>query len=212
MIDLEYFTEELKADGFEVVIFIYANEPIDHRVRAQNHDHKYKSENGFHIDGSIDGSLATYIQNCGLSNILAERHSESGAEIPNTHLRRSKQIDFVLATHGIALYKQSIGLLDFDVIFRTAHRTFFIDIDMQGLFVSTTESLPAQRFRQLQLEEPRVATEYRRILNQQFIHHNVFRRIKEQSESSKYGEWNMVQDSKYEALDRDITRAMLYTE
>jgi hypothetical protein len=40
MIDLEYFTEELKADGFEVVVFIDANEPIYHRVCAQNHDHK----------------------------------------------------------------------------------------------------------------------------------------------------------------------------
>jgi hypothetical protein len=96
MIDLEYFKEELKADGFEVIVFIDANKPIDHRVRAQNHDHKYKSENGFHIDGSIDGSIATYIQNCGLTNILAECHAESGAEIPNTNLRGSKQIEFVL--------------------------------------------------------------------------------------------------------------------
>jgi hypothetical protein len=109
-------------------VFIDANEPIEHRVRAQNHDHKYKSDKGFHIDGSIDGSIATYIQNCGLSNILSKRHAESGAEIPNTHLRVSKQIYFVLTTPVIALFIQYIGLLDFDVIFRTGHRTFFIDI------------------------------------------------------------------------------------
>jgi hypothetical protein len=59
MIALEYFTEELKTDGFEVVVFIDANEKLDHRVRSQNHDHKYKSDKGFHIDGSIDGSIAT---------------------------------------------------------------------------------------------------------------------------------------------------------
>jgi hypothetical protein len=40
MIDLEYFMEELKTDGFEVVVFIDANETLDHRVRSQNHDHK----------------------------------------------------------------------------------------------------------------------------------------------------------------------------
>jgi hypothetical protein len=34
MIDFEYFTEELKANGFEVVVFIDANEPIDHIFRA----------------------------------------------------------------------------------------------------------------------------------------------------------------------------------
>jgi hypothetical protein len=181
MIGLEYFTEELKADGFEVVVFIDANKPIDHRVRAQNHDHKYKLDKVFHIDGSIDGSISTYIQNCGLSNILSECHAESGADIPNTHLRGSKQIDFVLATPGIALFIQFIGLLDFDVIFQTEHRTFFIDIDMEGFFGSATETLPAQRLRQLQLEDPRVATQYRRILHQQLVHHIVFRQIKEQS-------------------------------
>jgi hypothetical protein len=117
MIDLEYFTEELKTDGFEVVVFIGANEPIDHRVRSQNHDHKYKLDKELHIDGSIDGSIATYTQNCGMSNILSERHTKSGAEIPYTHLRGSEQIEFVLTTACIALFIQSIGLLDFDVIF-----------------------------------------------------------------------------------------------
>jgi hypothetical protein len=147
-----------------------------------------------------------------MSNILSERHAESGAEIPNTHLIRSKQIDVVLTTAGIALFIQSIGLLVFDVIFRTDHRTFFIDIDMEGLFGSATETLPAQRLNQLQLEDIRVATEYRKVLHQQFVHHIVFRQIKEQSESRKSGEWNMVQESKYEALDRDITQAMLHVE
>jgi hypothetical protein len=180
MIDLEYFTEELKTNGFEVVVFIDAKETLDHSVRSQNHDHKYKSDKRFHNDSSINGSIATYTQNCGLSNILSEPHAESGADIPNTHFRGSKQIDFVLTTAGIAPFIQSIGLLEFDIIFRTDHRTFFIDIDMGGLFGSATETLPVQRLRQLQLEDPRVAAEYRKVLHQQFIHHIFFRRIKEQ--------------------------------
>jgi hypothetical protein len=118
----------------------------------------------------------------------------------------------VLTTAGIAPFIQAIGLLDFDVVFRTDHLTFFIDIDMDGFFGSETETLPAQRLRQLQLEDPRVATEYRKALHQQFIHKSIFRRIKEQSESRKPGEWNISQDSKYEALDRDITRAMMHDE
>jgi hypothetical protein len=83
---------------------------------------------------------------------------------------------------------------------------------MDGLFGLATETLPEQRLRQLQLEDPRVATAYRKVLHQQFIHHSVFRRIKEQSESIKSVEWNMAQESKYEALDRDIIRAMLHAE
>jgi hypothetical protein len=134
MIDLESSTEEMKTDGFEVAVFIDASETLDHRVRSQNYDRKYKPDKGFHIDVSIDGSIATYTQNCGLSNILSESHN----------LRGLKQIDFVLTTAGIAPFIQSIGLLDFDVIFQTDHRTLFIDIDMDGFFGSATESLPAQ--------------------------------------------------------------------
>jgi hypothetical protein len=147
MIDLEYFTEELKTYGFEVAVFIAANETLEPRFRSQNHDHKYKSDKGFHFDGSIDGSIATYTHNCGLSNTLSERHSETGIAIPNTHLRGSKQIDFVLTTAGIAPFIRAIGLLDFDVVFRTDHRKFFIEIDMDGFFGSETETLPAQRLR-----------------------------------------------------------------
>jgi hypothetical protein len=143
MIDLEYFTAELKTYGFEVAVFIDANETLDHRFRSQHHDHKYKSDKRFHIEGSINGSIATYTHNCGLSNILSERHAESGTDTPNPHLRGSKQIDFVLTTAGIAPI-QAMGLLDFDVIFRTDHRTFFIDIDMEGFFGSATETLTRQ--------------------------------------------------------------------
>jgi hypothetical protein len=154
MINLEYITEELKTDGFEVDVFIDANETLYHRFFSQNHDHKYKSDKGFHIDGSINGSNTTYTHNCGMSNTLSERHAETGTAIPNTHLRGSKQIDCVLTTAGIAPFIRAIGLLDFDVVFRNDHRTFFIDIHMDGFFGSATETLPAQRLRQLQLEDP----------------------------------------------------------
>jgi hypothetical protein len=55
----------------------------------------------------------------------------------------------MLTTAGIAPFIRAIGLLDFDVVFRADHRTFFIDINMDGFFGSATEKLPAQRLRQL---------------------------------------------------------------
>jgi hypothetical protein len=212
MIDLEYFTEKLKTDGFEVAMFIDANETLKHRARSQNHGHNYKLDKGLHIDGSIDGSIATYTRNCGLSNTLSKRHSETGTVIPKTHLRGSKQTDFVLTTDGIAPFIQAIGLLDFDVVFRTDHWALLIDINMDEFSGSPTETLPSQRLRQLQLEDPQVATAYRKALHQQFIHHSIFCPIKEQPESSKSGEWNRAQESTYEPLDRNITRAMMHAE
>jgi hypothetical protein len=53
------------------------------------------------MDGSVDGYIATFIQNWGPTKIPAECHADSGFDIPNTHLRGIAQIDFVLATDGI---------------------------------------------------------------------------------------------------------------
>jgi hypothetical protein len=117
MLNLEYFTEELKEDGFEVVVFIDANKTIEHCVHEQSHQYKYKSDNNFHIYGTIDGLIGTYIRNCGMNNIQAECHVESDAEITNTRLRGAKQMEFMLHNPGIALFIDTIGLLDFDVIF-----------------------------------------------------------------------------------------------
>jgi hypothetical protein len=61
-------------------------------------------------------------------------------QIYPTLTRGSKQIDFVLATPDIALFIDAIGLLEFGVIFRTDHHTFFIDINIVGFFGPRTES------------------------------------------------------------------------
>jgi hypothetical protein len=98
-------------------VFDDAKKTLDHRFRSHNHDHKYKLDKGFHIDGSIDSSIATYTHNCGLIYTLSERHAKTGTAIPNTHLRGLKRIEFVFTTAGIGPFIRAIGLLDFDVVF-----------------------------------------------------------------------------------------------
>jgi hypothetical protein len=44
---------------------------------------------------SIDGFLRSFMANCVLTNALTDIHSE---QVPNTHVRGSKQIDFALLT------------------------------------------------------------------------------------------------------------------
>jgi hypothetical protein len=66
--------------------------------RPQDHDACINMKGGFQVDGSIDGSLRSFMANCGLANALMDIHSE---QVPNTHVRGSKQIDFALVTDGI---------------------------------------------------------------------------------------------------------------
>jgi hypothetical protein len=51
-----------------------ANQNDSRCYRPQTHDRKFKSDTGFNIDGAIDGSLKTFVQNTGLHNILNTKH------------------------------------------------------------------------------------------------------------------------------------------
>jgi hypothetical protein len=95
LIDMEYFVKDLKDANHEVLIFMDANENETPRFQAQTHDVKSVTKHGFHVDGSIDGSLHTFMRNCGLLNVIKELNEGS---TPNTHNRGSQQINFILAS------------------------------------------------------------------------------------------------------------------
>jgi hypothetical protein len=171
LIDLEYLVLDLKRRGYEVATMIDVNEAEDRNARPQSHSKQFRSTLGFNIDGTLDGSLKTFIANCGLINVATSKHP--GQTVPNTHNRGSKQIDFVLATPGISQFILAIGLLDKNAVFNTDHRAVFFDIDADGFFGTSVGALAAQRFRNLQLGDPRIGQEYRKILHNQFTHQNV---------------------------------------
>jgi hypothetical protein len=61
MIDLEYFAKLLRAKGHNIFLFIEANEGFEHRFQPQVHKVVFKTDNGFHVDGTIDGSLRKFM-------------------------------------------------------------------------------------------------------------------------------------------------------
>jgi hypothetical protein len=87
MIDLGYFVEPLYSKRHEIILFIDNNEGIGQRFRPQDHLKVFKTDNGFHVNGNIDRSLWTFMEKCGLKNILATIHRP---DFPNTHNRGSK--------------------------------------------------------------------------------------------------------------------------
>jgi hypothetical protein len=98
LIDLQYHVEKLKTDGHKELIFMDANQAEEQVYQASTHNEKFVTKKGFHVDGSIDGSLKSFIQNYRLINVLRRMHE--GA-VPNTHARGSTQIYFPLITSGL---------------------------------------------------------------------------------------------------------------
>jgi hypothetical protein len=164
LIDLQYFVHELQQGGEEVILFLDANRDEHQSYIPQDHDACFKTKGGFHVDGSIDGSLHSFMANCGLTNALTDVHPE---RVPNTHTRESKQIDFALVMDGIRPCIKAFGLLD-ESIFKSDHSAIFLDLDLLLLFGMSLERLERPQFRNLKLDDPRISDSYRKLLHKQF--------------------------------------------
>jgi hypothetical protein len=208
IIDLQYHIEKLKADGHELLIFMDANQAEEQVDQAQTHNEKFVTQKGFHVDGSIDGSLQSFIQNCGLINVLRRMYE---GVVLNNHARGSAQIDFSMITARLDEHVLDVVLLDRSVL-QSDHSGMFVDLLIEGIFGQHPAKLASHQFHNLKLDDPRISDKYRKILHKQFEHHNVYRRVKEISVRGKYETWNLMDETIYEKLDSDISEAMKHAE
>jgi hypothetical protein len=100
LIDLQYHVEKLKTDGHEILIFMDANQTEEQVYQTPTHNEKFVTKKG---------SLQSFIQNCGLINVLRQMHE---GVVPHTNARRSAQTDFLLITSGLDDHVVDVGLLD----------------------------------------------------------------------------------------------------
>jgi hypothetical protein len=208
LIDMQYHVEKLKTDGHEVLIFMDANQAEEQVYQAPTHNEKFITKKGFHVDGSIYGSLQTFIQNYGLINVLRRMHE---GFVPNTHARGSSQIDFPLITSGLDEHVADVGLLD-RCILQSDHSGMFVDLRIEGIFGQHPDKLAPHQFRNLKLDDPRISDKYRKILHKQIEKHNIYRRVKEISVRGKDETWNLMDETLYEKLDADISEAIKHAE
>jgi hypothetical protein len=117
--------QDLQEKGHEIIVMIDANQSEGQYYQSQLHNEKFRTEQGFHVDGSIDGSIQTFMSNCGLDNAITLMHD---GVVPNTHMRGSSQIDFRLTSVGLRDYIEKVGLLDNSVL-KSNHRGIFLDLN-----------------------------------------------------------------------------------
>jgi hypothetical protein len=101
-------------------------------------------------------------------------------------------------------------MLQLDEVFDSYHWTFFLDIDVESFFGTELDNMAAPQFRQLQLDDPRIAEGYRNIVHKLFMNHNIYKRVQIIAARGKKEDWTIEDDNNlYEAIDRDIARSML---
>jgi hypothetical protein len=195
MIDIQYFVQDLQEKGHEIIVMIDANQPEGQYYHSQLHNEKIRTAQGFHVDGSIDGSIQTFMSKYGLENALTLMHD---GVVPNTPMRSSSQIDSPLTSAGLRKYIEKVGILDNSVL-------------NARLFEKFPENVIPHQFRTLKLDDPRLSDAYRRILQKQFEEHDVFGRVKSIAGRGKSSEWTLTDEQDYEKLDLDISQVMKHT-
>jgi hypothetical protein len=87
----------------------------------------------------------------------------------------------------------------------------YADLNKQALIGNARDHLQKPQFRTLQLDDPRISDAYRKILHQQFVQHNVYRRVKSLSEAPK-DVWDISCEHNYEGVRCDMSAAMKHAE
>jgi hypothetical protein len=62
------------------------------------------------------------------------------------------------------------------------------------------------------LDEPRLSAACRKILHKKFEHHNVYGRVKKLQEEANETNWNIMNEQRYEGVNKDTTAAMHHAE
>jgi hypothetical protein len=69
--------------------------------------------------------------------------------------------------------------------------------------------MASPQLRQLQLDDPRIAEGYGKILHKLFMNHKIYKRVQNIAARGKKEDWTMEDENLYETIDMDITRLML---
>jgi hypothetical protein len=99
--------------------------------------------------------------NCGLTNALTDENAE---QVPNTHVRVSKQIYVALVTDVIRPCIKAIGLLDESVL-KSDHIAICIDLELLLLFGAAPERLECPQLRSLKLDDMQISDSNRKLLH-----------------------------------------------
>ena len=185
IVDLDKLLRRLITEGHEIILATDANEEWD-------------------TDGSRIFELAT---RNGMYDLAKERH---GGPVPPTYRRSNcaRRIDYVLGSEGVLNNMRAFGIANelYDPVLGD-HRPQYLDVDIAPLLQLNKYDFGAPSARKLKSSNPKNVEAYIKKVLENFSMHNVFNRIESLwDELAGKAKLNKSQMSKYEAIDRDVTR------
>jgi len=171
VLDSQAWIEHLQREGHSIILALEAKETYDlDKDLPSPHPLVFQSGK-FTIDAKHDGQFSRLISTCKLSPPLAIQHTTR--PFPASHVRGTKQIDYMLLSKDILPAVINSGSLPHHSILHGDHHPYFLDFDSTLLFSDPTYEIATPPTRQLRLQDPRVIQRYREVLHDQFKIHEV---------------------------------------
>jgi hypothetical protein len=170
ILDLQAWLEHRIHLGQDIILCMDANGTYDLDNSVSSHSLKYV-EGVPTIDHKHDGKLSTLISTCHLLDPLAHHHSTR--PFPASHIRESQQIDFILTTPNIFPTAIASGSMSQHFLFRSDHRTYYVDFSAEALFSDTAYEIQPAIHRRLRLNDPRLIQQYQSLLHEHLQLHKV---------------------------------------
>ncbi len=186
IVDICRFIQNLQHDGYEILLSLDANETI--------------------------GQDKTF----GLSHLMAEcslvdLHTLGPDDPPPTYkYGTGRRIDYMLGSPNIADSVRRAGYLSYDDGIFSKHRGLYVDLDFHVLMGPVASILPAVA-RRLKSEDQPSVDRYVEAFQKYARDHNLWDRVNDLATVASSLPLCQCKDN-YDALDRDVTRAMLCAE
>jgi hypothetical protein len=201
--DLQIFIKSYQQEVYLIFLFMDGTREDLHVFREHEYDGKCCTPLSFHYKKTIDGSIASMVDDCDLVNI----HKHTHVHTPPTQTSGSTQINFIVMSSAAAEFIFCCGILDFNTLFLRDHRTLYIDIDILCLLGYPVHGTILALECDLKLNHLHLVDTYQETLIQQLLIHNVVPRV-----DALYivdpSSWAPRHESCFNAIYRDVEREM----
>ena len=159
---------------------------------------------------SSKGGIAKLCRECKLYDVFSQRFKNN--KLPNTHIKGSKRIDYILCSFNILKSINRSGMTAFGDLATSDHRGLYIDLPIESISKPHQPDINQHFQRTLKSSCPRSVRKYKKYLKKEITKREITNRINKLSIIVQTRKLNKMEEKELNNIDACITKIMLDAE